>query len=124
MTKQSSGASVQQKIPADRLIRRVRIQRSVGGVCAGLWVTHYGCLETVPPINTMSANSRRTALTIGGPEDTALRANTNDRSTACSTALTPARRRPQFGAGLQKEHRWRATGLPHRNWYGEQMALA
>jgi hypothetical protein len=85
---------------------------------------HYWCLETVPPINTMSANSRRTALTIGGPEDRALRANTNDRSSACSTALTPARGSPQFGAGLKKEHRWRATALPRRNGYGEQVTLA
>ena len=86
-------------------------------------VRRYSCLETVPPINTMSANSRRTALTIGGPEDKALRPNTNDRSTACSTALIPARRSPQFWPGLQKERRWRSAGVPHRNWYGEQVAL-
>ena len=87
-------------------------------------MAHYSCLETVPPINTMSASNRRTALTIGGPEDKALRANTNDRNPACSTALTPARRGSQFWLGLQKEHRWRAAGLPRRDWYGEQVALA
>jgi len=54
-----------------------------------MWVMGYSCLETVPPINTMSESSRRTALTIGAPADKALMANTDARSTAGSTVQLP-----------------------------------